>query len=116
MNKKSVLIKSLLNGETINVSNSIRLTSYSNPAREIPRSIEKPFEVKVKRTKIEEKDKHGNYTMHYNYRLYKTKENMTGIKKMREYISDNIKKYRPDRQENKVINQSDLFSELQEGK
>jgi hypothetical protein len=43
MNKKTALIKSLLKGDVINVLNSIKLTGYSNPAREMTREIEKPF-------------------------------------------------------------------------
>ena len=62
MNKKCKLIKSLLNGDTINVLNSIRLTSYSNPAREIPRCIEIPFGVTVDKIKRESTDKNGHYS------------------------------------------------------
>ena len=109
MNKKCALIKSLLQGDIINVSNSIRLTSLSNPAREIPRSIEKPFNVIVSRTKVETKDQFGNYAMYYNYRLNPLiAGNKIGIKLMREYLAQNMGEYRPKKKDKA---QSDLFSE-----
>lgn len=86
MNKKTALIKSLLKGDVINVSNSIALTGYSNPAREISREIEKPFGCIVSRTKKESKDQFGNYVMWYDYRLNRTQYNKQGIDKMIEYI------------------------------
>lgn len=112
MNKKCKLIKALIDGEIINVSNSIRLTSLSNPAREIPRSIEKPFKVIISRTKVETKDKFGNYAMYYNYRLNPLiTGNKEGIKLMREYLAENMKEYRPKEKPKPLQSQSDLFAE-----
>lgn len=87
MNKKTALAKSLLKGDVITVSNSIALTGYSNPAREIPREIERPFKLLISRLKRETKDQFGNYAMFYEYRLNKSMTcNQDGMKKMREYI------------------------------
>ena len=89
MNKKTALIKSLLKGDVINVLNSIKLTGYSNPAREMTREIEKPFCCIVTRIKRESVDQFGNYVMWYDYKLDKNKpENREGIKKMLDYIKN----------------------------
>jgi hypothetical protein len=89
MNKKTALIKSLLKGDVINVLNSIKLTGYSNPAREMTREIEKPFCCSVTRIKRESVDQFGNYVMWYDYKLDKKKpENREGIKKMLNYIKN----------------------------
>jgi hypothetical protein len=87
MNKKCSLIKSLLKGDIISVSNSIRLTGLSNPAREITRQIEKPFGVIISRNKVETKDQFGNYCTYHEYRLNpRITGNSEGIKKMSEYL------------------------------
>jgi hypothetical protein len=113
MNKKCRLIKSLLDGETINVSNSIRLTSLSNPAREIPRCIEEPFGVTVTKTKMENKDKHGNYATWHNYKLERLlPENVLGVEKMRLYLAENMGEYRPKEKEPMQEISKDLFAEL----
>jgi hypothetical protein len=90
MNKKTALIKSLLKGDIINVSNSIKYTGYSNPAREIPRQIEKPFNCIVSRCKMDSKDQWGNYVTWYDYRLNPLiSGNKTAIKKMKQYVAEN---------------------------
>lgn len=111
MNKKCGLIKCLLDGEVINVSNSIRMTGYSNPAREIPREIEKPFNVFVDKILIESKDRYGNYASWKNYRLFHTPDNKEGIAKMKAYLAENMGEYRPKKKEPQEI-KNDLLSEL----
>jgi hypothetical protein len=87
MNKKCALIKSLLKGDIINVSNSIKLTGYSNPAREIPREVEKPFGCVISRVKMEGRDQFGNYVTWYDYRFnHRIDVNRTATKKMKEYL------------------------------
>lgn len=111
MNKKCGLIKTLLDGDTINVSNSIRLTGYSNPAREISREIEKPFGVRVQKTPIESTDRYGNYATWNNYKLFHTPGNAEGIGKMRTYLAENMGEYRPKKKEPETV-EKDLLSEL----
>jgi hypothetical protein len=87
MNKKCALIKSLLKGDVIDVSNSIRLTGLSNISREVGRMIERDFQVKVEREKINTKDQWGNHAMYFKYRFNPfKKENKEGTKKMVEYV------------------------------
>lgn len=113
MNKKCKLIKCLLDGDTINVSNSLRLTNYSNPAREIPRCIEMPFNVHVDKIKMESTDKHGNYATWKNYKLNRiSPKNVLGVEKMRLYLSENMKEYRPKPKDKPNTPTTDLFDEL----
>ena len=89
MNKKCSLIKSLLKGDIIHVSNSIHLTGYSNPAREMTRQIERPFGAIISRNKVETKDQFGNYAMYFEYRLNpKIIGNDQAIKKMVSYLME----------------------------
>lgn len=91
VNKKTALCLSLLKGDIITVANSIRLTGYSNPAREIPREVEDVFHVEVDRKKVEAKDQFGNYVTWHQYHLNVNKpENLDGIKLMREYVKQNV--------------------------
>lgn len=94
MNKKCALIKSLLKGDVIDVSNSIRLTGLSNISREVGRMIERDFQVKVEREKINTKDQWGNHAMYFKYHYIPFKNsNKEGTKKMLEYVREHsIKK------------------------
>ena len=113
MNKKCKLIKCLLDGDIINVSNSIRLTGYSNPAREVPREIEKPFSINVDKIKIESKDRHGNYSTWKNYKLNRIDpKNVVGVEKMRLYLAKHMEEYRPKPKDNPNPPAPDLFNEL----
>jgi hypothetical protein len=89
MNKKCALIKSLLKGDVIDVSNSIRLTGLSNPSRELGRMVERAFNVTVEREKINTKDQWGNHAMYFKYRFNPfKKENKEGTKKMVQYVKE----------------------------
>lgn len=95
MNKKTALCLSLLRGDVINVANSIRLTGLSNPAREIPRSVEEPFKIQVSRSKVETKDQFGNYATYHNYRLNHTRYNAKGIAEMQKYCKEQLSSQPP---------------------
>jgi len=90
MNKKTILCFSLLKGDVINVSNSLKLCGLSNPAREIPRQVEKPFGVEVSRVKKETIDQYGNYCTYDDYRLNTSEHNLAGIEKMKAYVKKNM--------------------------
>jgi hypothetical protein len=91
MTARCALAIALLKGEIINVKNSLDICALSNPAREIPRLIEKPFELIVSRQKMEGKSRYGQPVAWTNYRLNKhAAYNQEGIKKMREYIKENL--------------------------
>jgi hypothetical protein len=86
MTKKCVLTQCLLKGVIIQQSNIQKLTSLSNVGREIGR-IEKSFQVRVERERIDTKDQWGNHAMYFKYRFNPfKKENKEGTKKMVEYV------------------------------
>lgn len=89
MNKKTALVKALLDGRVLNVKNCFDTIGYSNIAREIPREVEKVFGVEVSRTEKTGTDRYGNRSVWVDYRLNKTEYNREGIKKMREYLVEN---------------------------
>lgn len=102
MNKKTALCLSLLKGDVINVANSIRLTGLSNPAREIPRSVEEPFKIQVSRSKVETKDQFGNYATYHNYRLNHTRYNAKGIAEMKNYCKEQLNSQPPPKTEKQL--------------
>lgn len=91
MNKTVSLCKSLLEGDVLSILNGFTRLHITNIPREIGRSIERKFNVKVDRKRIDHKDKFDNPSCYYEYRLLRTEENKEGIKKMEEYISSILK-------------------------
>lgn len=89
MNKKTALVKALLDGRVLNVKNCFDTIGYSNVAREIPRMVEKEFGVEVSRVDRKGKDRYDNPSVWVDYRLNKSEHNKEGIKKMREYLAEN---------------------------
>ena len=107
MTAKCALIKSLLDGKVLNVWNCMALIGLSNCSREISRIIEQPFEVRIDRTPRKGVSRFGVPITWNDYKLNKTlPQNLEGIAKMREYLAEHIKEYRPKRN----FVQADLFS------
>jgi hypothetical protein len=87
MNKTVTLCKSLLEGDVLSILNGFTRLHITNIPREIGRSVERKFGVKVDRKTIPHKDKFNNPGYYYEYRLLRTEENKEGIKRMEAYIS-----------------------------
>jgi len=83
----SAICESLLRGETLDIFKGMKWFGVSNMPREIGRSIERKFGVKVDRTKIEFTSRFGMKGYYYEYKLPKSPENKEGIIRMAEYIS-----------------------------
>lgn len=96
MNKKTALVKALLDGRVLNVKNCFDTIGYSNIAREIPRRIEEEFGVEVSRVDRKGSDRYNNPSIWVDYRLNKTEYNKEGIKKMREYLAQNWSPPKPE--------------------
>ena len=89
MNAKTALAKELLSGNIVNIKNCFKTTGLTNAPREVSRMIERTFGVKVSRDHRKGKSKYGQTVTWTDYRLNSTKQNLPGIKKMREYIKEN---------------------------
>lgn len=95
MTSKAALVKYLLDGKVINIKNGFHLLSITNVPREIGRSIERAFDVEVTRVDREGVSKYKQPCVWVDYHLEKNERNKEGIKKMREYLAENMDEYRP---------------------
>lgn len=86
MTSKGALAQALLKGYVINIDNIHKLTGYTNSGREIGRSIERAFGVKVSRTKKDGVTRFGVYCTWVDYRLNSTPYNKAGIERMIKYV------------------------------
>ena len=89
MTAKAALCKALIKGRIINVKNCFEDIGLTNCGREIPRMVEIPFGVKVKRTRMKGRSRFGTPITWFNYQLPKGQK---GISEMKKYINNNIKK------------------------
>jgi hypothetical protein len=95
MTAKAALCASLLKGEVINIMNCFKTIGLTNAPREISRMVEKPFGVTVSRTPMKGKTRWKQSCTWYNYRLNRSKHNLTGMAKMMEYVQKQVGKFPP---------------------
>lgn len=86
MNQKAALCKALLAGEVVSIMTGFKMMGTTNIPREIGRSIERVFNVKVSRTQKTSKTRYGGSCYYFEYRLNRTEYNKEGIKKMYAYL------------------------------
>jgi hypothetical protein len=120
MNQKAALCKALLEGKVVNIKNGFTWFGITNIPREIGRSIERSFDVKVSRTNMEGKSRYGQTCIWIDYRLNKTDYNAEGMKKMADYVkkhlSQNIKTDNQKQQLREAEELQKWFSEYQNEK
>lgn len=76
------LLESLLEGKILNCKTIMKDFGYSNASREIIRKIEQPFELILKREKVNSKNRYGESVTYLNYSLMaKDKGKVTKILK-----------------------------------
>lgn len=90
MTSKAALALALLEGRVLNIKNVFKEIGLTNVGREIPRLIEKPFDVVVSRTPRTGKNRYGEPVSYTNYRLNKTQMNALGRAKMIEYCKQQL--------------------------
>lgn len=90
MTAKAALCKELLEGNVVNIKNCFKTIGLTNAPREISRMIEKPFGVFVSRSFMKGKSKYGQPVTWVDYRLNNIEMNKPGIKKMRQYVKENV--------------------------
>lgn len=88
MTSKAALALALLEGRVLNVKNCFTEIGLTNIGREIPRLIEKPFNVEVSRTEKEGKNRFGQVVKYTDYRLNRSEHNLNGIIKMERYVEE----------------------------
>ena len=66
------MLKHLLTGKPINIKTSYLQFGFSNPAREVSRKIEKPFDMQLNRTLRKFKSKYGIIGYYFDYNLAKS--------------------------------------------
>jgi hypothetical protein len=90
MNQTAAIAHALLKGEVVSIKTAFTQFGCSNAPREIGRSIERKFNVKVSKTPKAFKSIYGRTGIYFEYRLNKTEYNKPGIKLMKEYIQQKI--------------------------
>jgi len=71
-NSTKAMLSHLLTGKPINIKTSYLQFGFSNPAREVARKIEKPFNLELIRTLRKFKSKYGITGYYYDYNLSKS--------------------------------------------
>lgn len=113
MTAKAALIKFLLEGRVLSLKNCFNEIGLSNPGREIPRMVERPFGVVISRVSKDGKNRYGNPVTYTEYRLNRIQANSEGISKMMEYCMKQANAH-PSRtekevKEQKILDQIQLF-------
>lgn len=91
MTQKAAICKSLLKGEVLSVMTAFKWFGCTNLAREVGRSVEREFMVKVSRVRVEFTSRYGQPGFYYEFRLNRTPMNAEGILLMEKYVSEEEK-------------------------
>lgn len=111
MTQVAAIAMALLKGEVLSIMNGFERFSCTNLPREISRSIERRFGVHVSRDKVEYTSKWGIPGYFYRYRLNKTPSNGEGIKRMRDYVKEQLGSFEAvkTQQQKSQYKQTELF-------
>lgn len=114
MNQIAAISRALLNGEVISIKTAFQMFGCSNAPREIGRSIERKFGVKVSKTPTKFTSKYGKSGVYFQYRLNATDYNKEGIQKMKEYVNKEVQSFIPktdNQQKSKIaVSNNELFN------
>ena len=95
MTQTAAIALALLRGDTVSIKTAFDLFGCSNAPREIGRSIERKFGVKVTKIPTKFKSRYGKSGVYYKYRLLPSEENKEGIIKMKMYVNEQLGQYAP---------------------
>lgn len=104
MNARAALCKALLDGRTISIKTGFEMLGITNVPREIGRSVERKFDVVIKKIHRTGKSRYGTECVWMDYRLEHTSANLPGIQLMREYVAK--------QKENTLIKTTKQFRQL----
>ncbi len=84
MNATAAIAKSLLSRDVLSIKTAFNQFGVTNLPREIGRSIERKFNVEVKKKRIIGESRYGVQSTWFEYRLVKSKNSPESIEKMKE--------------------------------
>lgn len=103
MTQVAAICAALLRGEVLSIMTGFKQFACSNLPRELSRSVEQKFNVRVSRIKKVFVSQYGQPGFYYQYRLNKdAPENQEGIKLMREYVAEQTGSM-PEKLSNKTV-------------
>lgn len=108
MTQKAAIGLALLKGEMLSIMNGFQLFHCTNIPREISRSIEQEFGIRVSREKVPFRSKYGQQGFYFRYRLNFTDYNRKGIDKLKEYVKQQIAITKPARTQKELREQRQL--------
>lgn len=86
MTQTAAICKALLKGEVLSIMDGFKMFACTNLPRELSRSVEQKFGVKISKDPTKFKSKYGQSGVYYRYRLNRIAENQEGIEKMVAYV------------------------------
>lgn len=92
MTQLSAICMSFLRGESNSIMTAFKKFSCTNLPREVGRSVERKFGIKIHRVPIKFTSTYGRKGEYYRYTLLRTSSNKSGIKKMTEYVQEQVNK------------------------
>lgn len=92
MNATTALTIAFLQGRVLSIKSAFIEFGITNLPRQASRLIEKKFDVRLARTRKDGKTKYGVPCYYFEYRLNKVPHNKQGIRKMRQYVSQELQK------------------------
>jgi len=90
--KTAAISHALLQGEVITIMDGFKRFAVTNLPREIGRQIRDKFGVVVSSVRKDYVTPGGHSGYYFEYRLNKTPMNKEGVKKMWDYVNDNLMK------------------------
>lgn len=92
MTQIAAIAYAFLKGEIISIKTAFDMFGCSNAPREVSRSIEQKFGVKISRNKVNFKSRYGKTGIYFQYRLNRDATyNQDGIAKMKAYVKEEMK-------------------------
>ena len=90
MTQVAAIAASLLRGDVLSIMTGFQKFACTNLPRELSRSIEQKFKVKVSKTEKEFISTYGHKGTYFQYRLNHTEYNKDGIERMAAYVKEQM--------------------------
>lgn len=87
MTATAAIAQSLLKGDVLTIKDAFNLFGVTNLPRELGRSIERKFGLKISKIRRKGNSRYGVSCTWFEYHLNWTEYNLEGIKRMREYVN-----------------------------